>query len=206
MNDLLVAAIRIAPETVALLVVTATGLLQRRRIAEVLDRLTGVKVGAIEFQFGVQRLADARPEHPIPKRDLAKLGEHLSDRRAVLQGARILWVDDIPSGNRVERAVLRQLGTTVVNAVSSREALDWLMRDDFDLVITDLERDGDVSAGLTFGREVHQLTGGTIPVVGYLGSVDHERGIPQGFEALTDRPDGLFLAVLDALGARAPTD
>lgn len=202
-NELLAEVIRIAPETIALLLVTGTGVLQRKRLAEVLDRLSGVKVAGLELEFAVERLANARPEHPVSPRDLASLGEHLAKRRPILDGARILWVDDAPLGNSAERALFRQIGATVVNAISTEEAFYWLERDEFDVIISDIDRDGDPVAGLTFTRRISVAPAS--PVIGYVGTVDRTRATPEGFVTMVDRPDSLFRAVVEALEGMAPS-
>ena len=117
----------------------------------------------------------------------------------MLRGARILWVDDAPIQNRVERAVFRRLGASVENALSTEEALSALRRDEFDVIITDMARDS-ATSGLELRDALATLS--ETPLIGYIGSVD-DRGAPPGCFSFTDRPDQLVDAVINALEHRA---
>jgi len=78
------------------------------------------------------------------REQLIKLAEIASPH---IQGKSILWVDDIPHGNKLERASFRALGINVVNTLSTEEALDSLERDEFDLLISDVGRGHEHNAG-----------------------------------------------------------
>jgi CheY-like chemotaxis protein len=54
--------------------------------------------------------------------------------------ARVLWVDDNPANNEIERASLRPSGIIFDNVVSTQEATDQIAFESYDLVITDLGR------------------------------------------------------------------
>jgi len=56
------------------------------------------------------------------------------------RSARVLWVDDNPANNELERKLLRGHGIVFDNVVSTGEALEQLANDSYDLVITDLGR------------------------------------------------------------------
>lgn len=56
------------------------------------------------------------------------------------RSARVLWVDDQPANNEIERRELRPHGIVFDNVVSTAEALDQLANESYDLVITDLGR------------------------------------------------------------------
>jgi CheY-like chemotaxis protein len=53
---------------------------------------------------------------------------------------RVLWVDDRPANNEVERTSLRPHGIVFDNVVSTAEAIEQLKNESYDLVITDLGR------------------------------------------------------------------
>lgn len=62
-------------------------------------------------------------------------------------GGKVLWIDDKPHNIIGVRRLLRALGIQIVSATSSKMAEDILERDnDFDLIITDIQRQGDSSA------------------------------------------------------------
>ena len=54
--------------------------------------------------------------------------------------ARVLWVDDEPANNEVERSLLRDDGIVFDNVVATAEAIAQLQLSSYDLVITDLGR------------------------------------------------------------------
>jgi CheY-like chemotaxis protein len=85
---------------------------------------------------------------------------------------RVLWVDDKPSNNEIERQLLRPHGIVFDNVVSTREAIDQLINESYDLIITDLGRsassDRSNEAGATFLDEPAVRTGGP-PVIVYAG-------------------------------------
>lgn len=56
------------------------------------------------------------------------------------RAARVLWVDDKPANNEIERRTLRAHGIVFDNVVSTAEAIEQLENESYDLVITDLGR------------------------------------------------------------------
>lgn len=75
----------------------------------------------------------------------AKFAEGAIERAArnapAIVGSRILWVDDHPSNNDLEREVLEALGIEVFPVKSNKEALTFLPVVRPDLVISDIGRD-----------------------------------------------------------------
>ncbi|MGS2721497.1 response regulator [Paraglaciecola aestuariivivens] len=61
---------------------------------------------------------------------------------------RLLWVDDNPDNNQVEKAYLESHKITVYQVKSTEEALTSLELYDFNVVISDMGRDDEVLAGL----------------------------------------------------------
>jgi len=76
------------------------------------------------------------PRAPLPERGLR---------------ASVLVVDDEPSVLELQLAILDSLGATVVGAGSGTEAIEWLERRAFDLVVSDLRMPGAVS-----GKELYR--------------------------------------------------
>ena len=79
----------------------------------------------------------------------------LKDELIAVRGSRVLWIDDHPHTVVAERRLLRALGVDVVTASSSNEAERTLEGDnDFDLIITDVQRHGD-NYRTTGGIDIH---------------------------------------------------
>ena len=65
-----------------------------------------------------------------------------------LSGARLLWVDGNPPNNRLEEGILQDMRINVQRALTTPEALNLAVRVDFDLVISNMTREGDTSIPL----------------------------------------------------------
>ena len=105
------------------------------------------KAGGFEFsldqphvQSAISGLDLGRVKNERIVADLTKLKDEL----ILVRGSRVLWIDDHPHTVVAERRLLRALGVDVVTASSSSEAERTLESDnDFDLIITDIQRAGD---------------------------------------------------------------
>ena len=53
---------------------------------------------------------------------------------------RLLWVDDIPANNTNERRAFEDYGIQVETTLSTNEALERLAREQFDVIISDMDR------------------------------------------------------------------
>ena len=106
--------------------------------------------------------------------DVATLVDTISSLSATpRRAARVLWVDDRPANNEYERQLLRPHGMVFDNVVSTHEAIEQLMNEGYDLVITDLGREGSSdrsnNAGATFLGHPAVRSGGP-PVIVYAGT------------------------------------
>lgn len=123
----------------------------------------------------------------------------LRSQMELVEGARILWVDDRPRGVRHEREMLEGLGAKVTLARSTAEAAEALDRDGFSVIISDIERGGDGRAGIKAIGPLRELGGG-IPLVLYVARLEPELPVPSGAFGITNDPEELLHLVLDALG------
>lgn len=125
------------------------------------ERLTTLKAAGVELALepqvrgAVETLSLANPEAVDDERLLAEL-RRLAPEIDKARGSRVLWIDDRPHEIVAERRLLRALGIEVVPASSSSEALRLLERDnDFDLVVSDVQRAGE-SYKQTGGIPIHE--------------------------------------------------
>jgi CheY-like chemotaxis protein len=86
-----------------------------------------------------------------------------------IQNAQVLWVDDRPANNRYERETLEALGIRVDISTSTEDALDRMKWRSYDLVISDMGRPPDQSAGYTL-LDALRARGDEIPYVIYASS------------------------------------
>ncbi len=119
----------------------------------------------------------------------------------VFKSAKFLWVDDVPENNLNERQMFQQLGAVIDVSKSTDDALKILGRAEYDLVISDMTRDGCPTAGLDLLARVRASRNRT-PLVFYLGVIDETKGVPAGAFGLTNRPDELLHLTVDGLARR----
>jgi CheY-like chemotaxis protein len=132
--------------------------------------------------------APVRPVNPRPTRRLLKLPR-----------ATIAWVDDKPLNNVFERRALASAGIFCDSYTWNDEALAALEWVKYDLVISDIGREGRSETGwdlLTRVKEKHA----DIPFVFYtMGITENLRSeaMAQGAAGITETPDALAQLVLD---------
>lgn len=123
--------------------------------------------------------------------------------RPLLRGARVLWVDDNPGNNLYERIALASLDISVDLALSTEEALFMVTRLQYDLVLSDMNRLANPTAGTELLDHLRRKRVAT-PVVFYVGHVDRGRTLPLGAFGITNRPDELFHYIFDVIERRRP--
>lgn len=126
------------------------------------------------------------------------------------RAARVLWVDDRPANNEYERKWLRPHGLVFDSVVSTEEALEQLVNETYDLVITDLGREGSsdrsATAGAAFLEQPIVRDGGP-PVIVYAGIwavARREALLGLGALEVTDNREQLCATVLEVLGRSPP--
>lgn len=143
----------------------------------------------------------------------AKGGERLSRQEAVaeaddtrqrltgLPDPIVLWVDDLPSNNRHERAAMEALGITFVLSTSTDDALKKLEARKFDAIISDMSRPPDDQAGYTL-LDTLRGRGDETPFVIYSSSRDPQQfneAVRRGAVGITNRTSELIHMVVTAL-------
>jgi two-component system sensor histidine kinase/response regulator len=106
--------------------------------------------------------------------------------------ARILLTEDNVINQRVARRMIEKAGHTVVIAGNGREALDWLSREEFDIVLMDVqmpEMDGlEATAAI---RKRERGTGVHIPIIAMTAHAmkgDEERCLASGMDGYLAKP------------------
>ena len=91
-----------------------------------------------------------------------------------------------------------QLKVDIDIAKSTEEAIEMLRNGRYDLVLSDMARGQEATAGLQLLKQLRDTNKG-IPVILYIGVVNPEKGVPAGAFGITNRPDELLHLTLDAL-------
>jgi len=133
-----------------------------------------------------------------PERERTQVARRAERIAPFIQGARILLVNDVPREMSHVVSLLESLKLSITIATSTEHALAELHGPAFDVVISDMRRDGDDSAGLSL---LHSMRGSPIatPVILTVGRYQPERGVPGGAFGITNRVDELLNLVFDVL-------
>lgn len=209
-NEVVVALVGVLPQLVLIGVGSFLVVRYRAPISQFVVNRVG-SVSALGFRVDLKppdidaavatRSAAVRPvsggASPLPT------AQEISDRATRLAphiaGRTILWVDDNPAGNRVERRLLSGLGVVVDIALSNDEAKHVLAdpRGGVDLVISDIRREGQES-----GLDLVPLLKSAPDhprLIFYILDLDPSLATPPGAFGITNRPDVLLDLVMDAL-------
>lgn len=177
---------------------------------QLLPLVTGLKIGGIECSFvreGIQAAVALAQKHKnwqvqVSDEEASLVMERASRNLGRLQRAKILWVDDSPENNFNEIKMLHQLRSDVETAKSTEEALAHIAeKKDVDIVLSDLKRGDDPTAGLSMLDTLRQ-SHPNLPVIFYVGEVDPARGVPPFAFGLTNLPNELLHLILDVLERR----
>lgn len=131
---------------------------------------------------------------------------------ASVESSAVLWVDDRPENNSYVVDAFRKLGIAVTLVLSSRQAIDLLEINAFDVIVSDMGRQESDSyherAGYELLSQVRH-TGSTTPFFIYAGSNlrEHkEEARRRGAQGSTNRPAELMTLVISALANVGETD
>ncbi len=173
---------------------------------DLLPNLRAFKAMGVEFSFvkesidAALEMAEKSPqwEVEVSSEDKEQALKRAKKHLAFFHDAQILWVDDHPENNLNERRMFRQLRAEIDTAKSTEEALGILENGRYDLVISDMDRGDEATAGLKFLQQFRKVNK-TTPVIFYVGVFDAKIGVPAQAFGITNRPDELLHLTLDAL-------
>jgi CheY-like chemotaxis protein len=200
-EQILIELIRLIPSFLwIVLLAILVGVFYRPIRHELIPRISGFKAFGLEVALLREQLDTAAEQRGINLGVVAReqvLGR--AHRAApMLRGARVLWVDDHPENNTYERQAMLALGAFVDIAKSSTEARSMMSQSRYDLLISDIDRDGVPDEGLRFLSQMHERN--SCPrTIFYIGHVEQERCVPAHAFGISDRPDELLHLVIDAL-------
>lgn len=213
-RELVLALVNVSPQILVVAVVIVALVRFRAPLARFLEtRDTAVSAFGFRIELkasDVEAAMRARASviGDIPKADpswaaTGQVADRASRLREHIAGRTVLWVDDHPEDNRIERRLLRQMGIFVEMTTTNQEAEQTLgdPAERIDLIISDIKRD-DGSSGLEL---LNRLTTRQVapPLVFYVGRLPVERPTPSEAFAITNRPDALLNLVMDALDRQA---
>lgn len=104
------------------------------------DRATNALIVATDHKRTREGTAASAATPASVERSIDKIVDARGPR---LSGTRILWIDDHPENNDLERKGLHALGAEFTNVTSNATARDILQHSTYQVVISDMSRDGD---------------------------------------------------------------
>lgn len=78
---------------------------------------------------------------------------------------KVLWVDDYPGNNEAIIDLYRRQGVEFDLALNTTQALDFLAKEEYDLIISDMGRGSEADAGLRMIREIKRHFGNPPPIL-----------------------------------------
>lgn len=195
LRDLFVLEVRVTkPALGPNLFLTGAGEAYRRTMGGT-KKLSGAEL----FSALGTELKNNRPQLDMPAlAGLPSVERRLSVVAPFIRGRRVLWVDDRPSLTFYERLALTQMGLAVDVAVTTRQGLTAALQLKPDVILSDMERDGQQDAGIEFLNAL-RVNGVTVPVVFYISRLDLQKGTPGGAFGITSNPAEMLHLVLDVI-------
>jgi len=118
------------------------------------------------------------------------------------QGARILWIDDVPGLTSREARALTALGTQITRARTTEDGLMRLSEGPaFDLIISDIARGLIADEGIHALPRIREAAPDT-PVIFYVARLPPDLSPPPGSFGITNSPEELVHLVFDVLERR----
>jgi len=116
--------------------------------------------------------------------------------------ARILWVDDHPDNKDWIREKMIPASIGNVLAKTTGRAISMLNRERFDLVISDISRQGDCTAGFDMAERIRQEVERPVKIIFYTGRVTQQRRTrAEELDAhITSVPEELVAMIIGELG------
>jgi CheY-like chemotaxis protein len=159
-----------------------------------------------EFAAAAQAFAQAQFSRGHDPRTLDTSGlRRARHARRVLEGSRVLWIDDRPERLAAEQRTLEALGASVARARDTLEVLERLHElqagatpGSFDVILSDIARHDSASAGTDELPLLKRAAPGT-PVIFYVNRLTAGAERPAGSVGITDDPGELLHLILDVL-------
>ncbi len=166
---------------------------------ELIPRMTGFMALGVEVRFIKRELYRAAEEIAVgSEKDRDQVARRAQRIKSIIEGARILLVNDIPSQMRYVISILESLGMTVRVVTSTKEALSVMERTSFDLVLSDMRRGDIPDEGQQFLSETLKR-GIQRPTIFSVYQFEPERGVPPYAFGITNRVDEMLNLIFDVL-------
>lgn len=109
-----------------------------------------------------------------------------------------LWIDDNPQNQVFEKEILKTIGVEFDIALNSEQAWYQINHNKYDLIISDILRNGDAKAGINFLNHAAN-NGFRIPFIFFIANVKPELGTPAYALGVTNLVGDLLHYVMDVI-------
>ncbi|MBE9049340.1 response regulator [Nostocales cyanobacterium LEGE 11386] len=199
-KEIIIELIKIIPSILWVIFLTILVLVLLKPIKNILiPQLSEIKAFGIEAKFIKEELAKAARKNPEVKETALNQVTRRAQRIAsIIQGARLLLVNDIPEEMVNVQRILQSLGVIVDVARTTKSALNMLANTEYDVIISDMSRDGVPDEGLRF---LHESIKRSLyrPTIFTVANFDPSQGVPAYAFGITNRVDEMLNLIFDVL-------
>lgn len=195
-KKIIIELIKVVPSILLYLAVLVLFLRYRKSLVEgILPKISNFKAFGIEASFvkeGIENAARSQNRTDVlVSPSLMQRIAHFPKRPI-----RVLWIDDNPETVMYEAGILQTLGMQVEFAKTSANGWEKLRAYPFQLMVSDIRRGDDATAGLQFlsGLQAQEKK---INIVFYVSNLDRKLPIPVGAFGITDDPNELIHLMMD---------
>jgi CheY-like chemotaxis protein len=174
----------------------------RRPGMEVTAKRQAEAAAAIGAAEAARSPADGLPKESIDPRGIAEAVLSGARNQRRIQRSRVLWVDDRPNNNVLERQAFEALGVAIDLSTATSDAIDRTHQRSYELIISDMSRPPDLRAGYTL-LDLLRAEGNATPFIVYAGSKSAEHvkeAREHGAIGTTNDPKELFRMAMQVLG------
>lgn len=164
-----------------------------------IPQLSELKAFGIEAKFIKEELTKAARQNPeIKEKALDQVARRSQRIASIIQGAKLLLVNDIPEEMINVQRILQSLGVVIDVAHTTQTALNMMAQTDYDLIVSDMSRNGIPDEGLRFLKESVKRSVYR-PTIFTVANFDPSRGVPAYAFGITNRVDEMLNLIFDVL-------
>lgn len=198
-KEIIIELIKITPPVLWIVFLLIILLIFRKPIEKIIPNLNEVKVFGIEAKFIKEELEKAAFNNPeVNKADLDQVARRSQRISSIIRGTRLLLINDMPEEMINVQRILKKLGVIVEVSRDTKSALNMLANTDYDVIVSDISREGIPDEGIRFLKE--SLKRGVYrPTIFSVARFEPSKGVPAYAFGITNRVDELLNLVFDVV-------
>ena len=199
-KEIIIELIKIIPSVLWIIFIAVLLFVFYMPIKNVLiPQLSEFKAFGIEAKFIKEELTKAAYQNPeVKEKALDQVARRAQRIALIIQGAKLLLVNDIPEEMIHAQRILQSLGVVIDVARNTQTALTMMAQTDYDLIVSDMSRNGIPDEGLRFLKESIKRSVYR-PTIFTVANFDPSRGVPAYAFGITNRVDEMLNLIFDVL-------